>query len=99
MKGRADGIVAEAQMDGYRTDQMGVSPDRSRLLVSDSTAGQVIEYSMVDETLPDGAQVRMGDRLRAFPSGETRTRTTTSPRDARSCTPRSAGSIRPVTTR
>ena len=71
MKGRSDSIVAEAQMDGYRTDHMGVSPDRRRLLVSDSTAGQVIEYSMVDETLPDGTQVRMGDRLREFPSGET----------------------------
>ncbi len=56
-------IVAEQEMDGYRTDHMGVSPDRRRLLVSDSTAKQVIEYSMVGRS--------MGKRLRTFPSGET----------------------------
>ncbi len=71
MKGRSDSIVAEAQMDGFRTDHMGVSPDRRRLVVSDSTERQVIEFSMVDETLPDGTKIKMGDRLRAFPSGET----------------------------
>jgi hypothetical protein len=49
---------------------MQVSNDGSRLLVSDSTARQVIEYSMVDGTL-DGRTVRVGDRLRTFPSGET----------------------------
>ena len=38
-------------MDGYRTDHMGLSPDGRRLLVSDSTERQVIEYSMVDETV------------------------------------------------
>ena len=69
--GRPDSIVREQQMDGYRTDHMGLSPDGRRLLVSDSTERHVIEYSMVDETLPDGRQVRMGDRLRTFESGET----------------------------
>ncbi len=68
--GRTDSIVREQQMDGYRTDHMQVSNDGSRLLVSDSTARQVIEYSMVDGTL-DGKAVRVGDRLRTFPSGET----------------------------
>jgi hypothetical protein len=68
--GRADSIVREQQMDGYRTDHMGVSPDGRRLLVSDSTKAQVIEYSMVDETV-GGKRVRMGDRLRSFPTGET----------------------------
>ena len=69
--GDADSIVAEQQLDGYRTDHMGVSPDRRRLVVSDSTERQVIEFSMVDETLPDGTQVEMGQRLRAFSSGDT----------------------------
>src|SRR3954451_7324249 len=68
--GRTDSIVREQQMDGYRTDHMGLSPDGRRLLVSDSTAQQVIEFSMVDEVV-DGKQVRMGDRLRTFVSGET----------------------------
>lgn len=68
--GRPDSIVREQQMDGYRTDHMGLSPDGRRLLVSDSTEAQVIEYSMVDEVV-DGEQVRMGDRLRTFASGET----------------------------
>jgi len=69
--GAPDSIVAEQQMDGYRTDHMGVSPDRERLVVSDSTARQVIEFSMVRGTGPDGDEVRMGDRLRSFPSGDT----------------------------
>ena len=69
--GGVDSVVREQQMDGYRTDHMGLSPDGRRLLVSDSTKKQVIEYSMVDETLPDGTQLKMGDRLRTFPSGET----------------------------
>ncbi len=69
--GRADSIVREQPMDGYRTDHMGVSPDGRRLLVSDSTSRQVIEFSMVDETLPGGRTIRMGDRLRTFASGET----------------------------
>jgi hypothetical protein len=69
--GRKDSIAAEAQMDGYRTDHMGLSPDGRRLLVSDSTARQVIEFSMVTETLPDGTRIRMGQRLRTFESGDT----------------------------
>jgi hypothetical protein len=67
----AEMIVHEEQMDGYRSDHMGLSPDGRRLLVSDSTEAQVIEYSMVDETLPDGTQVTLGQRLRTFESGET----------------------------
>jgi hypothetical protein len=69
--GQPGAIVREQQMDGYRTDHMGLSPDGRRLLVSDSTSRQVNEYSMVDETAPDGQAVRMGDRLRSFESGET----------------------------
>ena len=68
--GQTDSIVREQQMDGFRTDHMGLSPDGRRLLVSDSTEAQVIEYSMVDETV-DGQQIKMGDRLRTFVSGET----------------------------
>jgi hypothetical protein len=68
--GQPDSIVREQQMDGYRTDHMGLSPDGRRLLVSDSTKAQVIEYSMVDEAV-DGKQIKMGDRLRTFASGET----------------------------
>ena len=68
--GRTDSIVREQQMDGYRTDHMGLSPDGRRLLVSDSTERQVIEFSMVDETV-GGKQVRTGDRLGTFVSGET----------------------------
>ena len=69
--GQADSIVREQQMDGFRTDHMGLSPDGLRLLVSDSTSSQVIEYAMVDQTLADGTEVKMGDRLRTFPTGET----------------------------
>jgi YVTN family beta-propeller protein len=69
--GREDSIVAEQQMDGYRTDHMGVSPDGRRLIVSDSTARQVVEFSMVDERRRDGSRLRMGDRLRTFESGDT----------------------------
>jgi hypothetical protein len=64
-------IVREQQMDGHRTDHMGLSPDGRRLLVSDSTSRQVVEYAMVRQTLPDGTVARMGDRLRTFESGET----------------------------
>jgi hypothetical protein len=68
--GGADSITREQSMDGYRTDHMAVSPDGRRLLVSDSTKRQVIEYSMVDEMV-GGKQITMGDRLRTFQSGET----------------------------
>lgn len=68
--GGPSSITAEQSMDGYRTDHMAVSPDGRRLLVSDSTERQVIEYSMVDETV-GGKQIKMGDRLRTFQSGET----------------------------
>jgi hypothetical protein len=68
--GRRDSIVREQQMDGYRTDHMGLSRDGRRLLVSDSTSRQVIEYSMVDETV-NGKRIKLGDRLRTFPTGET----------------------------
>jgi hypothetical protein len=64
-------IAVERSMDGYRTDHMAVSPDRRRLLVSDSTAAKVIEFSMVNETLPNGTVVKIGQRMREFPSGET----------------------------
>ena len=70
-EGDAESIVAEAEMDGYRTDHMAVSPDRTRLLVSDSTERQVLEFSMVDEMLPGGGRVTMGERLRSFESGDT----------------------------
>ncbi len=69
--GRSDSIAAEAQIDGYRTDHMGLSPDRRRLLVSDSTERQVIEYSMVNERLRSGRRITMGQRLRTFASGDT----------------------------
>ncbi len=68
--GEKGSIVREQQMDGYRTDHMGLSPDGRRLLVSDSTERQVVEYSMVDEVV-DGRSVKVGDRLRTFESGET----------------------------
>ncbi len=68
--GNPDSIVREQQMDGYRTDHMGLSPDGRRLLVSDSTERQVIEFSMVDETV-NGTAVKIGDRMRTFESGET----------------------------
>ncbi len=64
-------IVREQQMDGFRTDHMGLSPNGLRLLVSDSTSRQVIEYAMVDQTLAGGRVLKMGDRIRTFPSGET----------------------------
>jgi hypothetical protein len=64
-------IHREQSMDGNRTDHMALSPDGRRLLVSDSTAAKVIEFSMVNETLPNGTAIKLGDRLRSFPSGET----------------------------
>ena len=68
--GRPDSIVREQPMDGHRSDHMALSPDGRRLLVSDSTANQVIEFSMVEETINAHA-VHVGDRLRTFGSGET----------------------------
>ncbi|HEX6246556.1 MAG TPA: serine/threonine protein kinase [Nocardioidaceae bacterium] len=47
-------------MEGYRADHMGVSPDGERLLVSDSTANKVHELDL-----------RTGEKLREFPSGDT----------------------------
>ena len=64
-------IAVERSMDGYRTDHMALSPDGRRLLVSDSTAMKVIEFSMVNETLSNGTVVKLGQRMREFPSGET----------------------------
>jgi hypothetical protein len=66
LAGSPDPIVAEQQMDGYRTDHMGVSPDRTRLLVSDSTNRTVHEYVLGGLGNPD-----TGKRLRTFESGET----------------------------
>ena len=68
--GGTGSITREQSIDGYRTDHMAMSPDGRRLLVSDSTERQVIEYSMVNETL-DGQEIALGDRLRTFESGET----------------------------
>lgn len=59
-------IVAEQQMDGYRTDHMGVSPNGRRLVVSDSTANTVHEYVM-----GGAGKKRTGLRLRTFESGDT----------------------------
>jgi YVTN family beta-propeller protein len=59
-------IVAEQQMDGYRTDHMAVSPNGRRLLVSDSTANTVHEYVM-----GGAGHKRTGTRLRSFESGDT----------------------------
>ncbi len=59
-------IVAEQQMNGYRTDHMGVSPDGRRLLVSDSTDRTVHEYVMGGR-----GNKRTGKPLRTFESGDT----------------------------
>jgi outer membrane protein assembly factor BamB len=53
-------IVWRFPMEGYRADHMGVSPDGTRLLVSDSTAGKVHELDL-----------RTGAKLREFDSGDT----------------------------
>jgi YVTN family beta-propeller protein len=53
-------IVWRFPMEGYRADHMGVSPDGTRLLVSDSTAGKVHEVD-----------IRTGAKLREFDSGDT----------------------------
>jgi DNA-binding beta-propeller fold protein YncE len=47
-------------MEGYRADHMAVSPDGTRLLVSDSTAGKVHELDIMT-----------GAKLREFASGDT----------------------------
>jgi hypothetical protein len=59
-------VVAEQQMNGYRTDHMNVSPDGRRLLVSDSTDRTVHEYSMGGRGDPS-----TGTLLRTFESGDT----------------------------
>ena len=64
-------IVREQQMDGHRTDHMGLSPDGRRLLVCDSTERQVHRVLDGRRDAADGTQVAMGDRLRTFESGET----------------------------
>ncbi len=53
-------IVWRFPMHGQRADHMNVSPDRSRLIVSDSTANHVDELNL-----------RTGRYLRQFPSGDT----------------------------
>ena len=52
-------IVWRFPMEGYRADHMGVSPDGTRLLVSDSTANKVHELD-----------IRTGQKLREFASGD-----------------------------
>jgi YVTN family beta-propeller protein len=54
------GIIWRFPMEGYRADHMGVSPDGTRLLVSDSTAKKVHELDL-----------RTGVKLREFGSGDT----------------------------
>jgi YVTN family beta-propeller protein len=53
-------VVWRFPMEGYRSDHMGVSPDGTRLLVSDSTAKKVHELDL-----------RTGAKLREFASGDT----------------------------
>lgn len=53
-------IVWRTPMDGYRADHMAVSPDGTRLLVSDSTTTVVHELD-----------IATGQRLRDFSSGDT----------------------------
>lgn len=53
-------IVWRFPMEGYRTDHMGLSPDGTKLLVSDSTANKVHEL-----------ELRTGEKLREFESGDT----------------------------
>ena len=52
-------IVWRIPMEGYRSDHMGISPDGSRLLVSDSTARKV---HVIDP--------RAGRKVAEFPSGD-----------------------------
>ena len=57
---RTEQIVWRFPMEGYRSDHMGVSPDGTKLLVSDSTERKVHELDL-----------RTGEKLREFPSGDT----------------------------
>jgi hypothetical protein len=52
-------IVWRFPMEGYRSDHMAVSPDGTRLLVSDSTANKVHELD-----------IRTGEKTGEFPSGD-----------------------------
>jgi DNA-binding beta-propeller fold protein YncE len=52
-------IVWRFPMEGYRSDHMGVSPDGTRLLVSDSTANKVHELD-----------IRTGEKTGEFASGD-----------------------------
>ncbi|UOY03902.1 YncE family protein [Blastococcus sp. PRF04-17] len=52
-------VVWRFPMEGYRSDHMGVSPDGTRLLVSDSTANKVHELDILT-----------GEKTGEFPSGD-----------------------------
>jgi YVTN family beta-propeller protein len=52
-------VVWRFPMEGYRSDHMGVSPDGTRLLVSDSTANKVHELDILT-----------GQKTGEFPSGD-----------------------------
>jgi hypothetical protein len=52
-------IVWRFPMEGYRSDHMAVSPDGTRLLVSDSTANKVHELD-----------IRTGEKTGEFPTGD-----------------------------
>jgi YVTN family beta-propeller protein len=56
---RTQQIVWRFPMEGYRADHMAVSPDGTRLLVSDSTANKVHELD-----------IRTGQKTGEFPSGD-----------------------------
>jgi DNA-binding beta-propeller fold protein YncE len=56
---RTHQIVWRFPMEGYRADHMAVSPDGTRLLVSDSTANKVHELD-----------IRTGQKTGEFPSGD-----------------------------
>jgi YVTN family beta-propeller protein len=56
---RTHEIVWRFPMEGYRADHMAVSPDGTRLLVSDSTANKVHELD-----------IRTGAKTGEFPSGD-----------------------------
>jgi DNA-binding beta-propeller fold protein YncE len=56
---RTQEIVWRFPMEGYRSDHMAVSPDGTRLLVSDSTANKVHELD-----------IRTGEKTGEFPTGD-----------------------------